>query len=170
MSLQVSTVKKISLILLLSAAGIALRSVEIPVVPGVMSFTLGMIIPILAGYLMGIASGVCVGAVVGTYAAMFSQESPLIPFVGNICLGLFAGIGFMAKVKFQKMEKLGEIVKLIIPSIGGGMLPTLSIAILTVPPTIAIISSLLDLLNAFLAATVALIVERIVVKHFPEVA
>ncbi len=170
MSAQTSIIKKISLTLLLSAAGIALRSIEIPIVPEVMSFTLGMIIPILAGYLMGIASGVCVGVVVGTYAAMFSQENPLIPFIGNICLGLFAGIGFMAKAKLQKMEKLGEIVKLIIPSIGGGMLPTLSIAILTVPPMIALISSLLDLLNAFLAAIVALIVEKIIAKHFSEAA
>lgn len=169
MSPQTNIVKKVPLILLLSAAGIVLRSMEIPIVPGVMSFTFGMIVPILAGYLMGIAGGASVGVVVGTYAAMFSQENQLIPFIGNICLGIFAGIGAIAGNKLQK-KTLEDIVKLIIPSVGGGMLPTLGIAILTVPPIIAFISSLLDLLNAFLAAVVALTIEKIVPKHLSETA
>ena len=158
---------KITLIAILAATGIALRSFSIPIFADV-QITPGMIAPILSGMLLGIAPGVFTGLIIGIYAGFVSGEFFLIPLIGNICLGLAPGIISELK-KYQLDDKTKVILFVMLSGIIGGFLPTFGISIWLIPNfNLAIIYGLIDFANAVIAATIAVILWKALIEKFEE--
>ncbi|WEU40941.1 MAG: hypothetical protein OdinLCB4_003270 [Candidatus Odinarchaeum yellowstonii] len=148
---------KVAVISVLSAAGLALRTVAFPITANV-QITPGMIMPILSGILLGLWPGVITGVIVGVYAAVFSGEFWLIPLIGNVCLSLGAGV-VTAILKSNK-DNCSKMVMLVAsPSIIGGFAPTFIIISLITPGAVivALISGVFDMINALIASILALI-------------
>jgi len=149
---------KISLIAVLSATGLALRTVAIPVSYSV-QITPGMIVPILSGIILGLWPGCLTGLIIGIYAAVFSGEFWLIPLIGNLLLAIGAGI--VTDLMKNKNNTIIKIIMLIIsPSIIGGFIPTFSIMYILTPGTVivALTSGAVDTVNALIAAIIAVLV------------
>lgn len=147
---------KISLIAILSAAGLALRTIAIPVAYSV-QITPGMIAPILSGILLGLWPGCLTGLIIGIYAAVFSGEFWLIPLIGNLLLGVGAGLATDLMKNWN--SKTVKIIMLIIsPSIIGGFIPTFSIMCILTPGAVivAFTSGAIDMINALIAAIIAI--------------
>jgi len=137
---------------ILGALGVVLRTFSVQIVENV-QITPGMIAPILSGMLLGISGGILTGSIVGVYAAAFSGEFWLIPLIGNICLGISTGI-----IKFSRNKKYIKSLLFIISSgIIGGFLPTFIFILMLIPNvTVAAVSGLSDLINASIAALIAI--------------
>lgn len=149
---------KVSLIAVLSAVGIALRTVAVPVAYSV-QLTPGMVAPILSGILLGLWPGLTTGLVIGVYAAIFSGEFWLIPLIGNLCLGLGPGLVTAIMHKEEKTKfKIG--LYLLSSAIIGGFIPTFGVMSLIIPGavTIAFISGAIDLTNALIASIIAVLI------------
>ena len=131
--------------------------------------TPGMIAPILSGMLLGFVPGAATGAIIGIYAAVISGEFWVIPFLGNICLGISSGLitSFLSKSVSTPVK---SILYLISAAVIGGFLPTFITIIIFLPDTlfIAALSGMFDFINALLAAVIALIVWIAVINKFPE--
>ncbi|MEM2109023.1 MAG: ECF transporter S component [Candidatus Odinarchaeota archaeon] len=152
-----NTTLKISLIAVLSATGLALRTVAIPISYSV-QITPGMIMPILSGITLGLWPGCLTGLIIGIYAAVFSGEFWLIPLIGNLLLGVGAGI--VTDLMKDKNNTAIKIIMLVIsPSIIGGFIPTFSIMFILTPGTviIALTSGVIDMVNALIAAIIAIL-------------
>ncbi|MHA1835970.1 MAG: ECF transporter S component [Candidatus Odinarchaeia archaeon] len=156
---------KITLTALLGALGIVLRTMAFPIISNV-QLTPGMIAPILSGMLLGLWPGITTGFIIGIYAALFSGEFWVIPLIGNICLGLGAGLVNYFIRDEQKFIK--SSLFLCSSAVIGGFLPTFTVILAFLPETVAVaaISGLFDLVNALIAAIVALIIREILITKF----
>ncbi len=148
---------KVAVIGVLSAAGLALRTVAVPVTVNV-QITPGMIAPILSGILLGLWPGISTGIIVGSYAAVFSGEFWLIPFIGNVLLAVGAGL----TSDLTKKNRVGvfEISMMIIsPTVIGGFIPTFIIMSLIIPGAfiLALLSGVFDMINAMIASIIAVL-------------
>ncbi|UCE10675.1 MAG: hypothetical protein JSW61_01725 [Candidatus Thorarchaeota archaeon] len=161
--LKKNTVALVTLALI-AALGIAVRTfIEIPIVPGLLVLTPGFLFSLLGGVLGGIPGGVIVGGITGIGGAMTGNEPPLLPFLGNVALGIGAGMA----IHIVKERDNIRYVLLVILGGGliGGLLPSLTIfASVLDPPEVIIGLALIDMTQAILWGLVALIVERTIIR------
>ena len=150
-------------IAMIAALGIIVRyTIQIPVIPNVVVLTPGFMFSILGGIVGGIPGGVIVGAIVGVSGALSGTEIPILPMIGNICLGIGSGYAiYLAKrdnVKYYTLVILGS-------GIIGGFIPTMTIFSSFVDPLVVnLIAASIDMAQAFLWAVIALIVERTIIR------
>jgi hypothetical protein len=161
--LKKNTVALVTLALI-AALGISVRTfIEIPVVPGLVVLTPGFLFSLLGGVLGGVPGGIIVGGITGIGGAITGNEPPLLPFLGNVALGIGAGIAIHMtrdrdSIPYALMVVFGG-------GIIGGLLPSMT-SFASVLDSIEIIVGLamIDMIQAFLWGVVALIIERTIIR------
>jgi len=150
-------------IAMIAALGIVVRyTIQIPVIPNVVVLTPGFMFSILGGIVGGIPGGAIVGAIVGVSGALSGTEIPILPMIGNICLGIGSGYA----IYLTKRDNLKYYILVILGSgIIGGFIPTMTIFSSLVDPLVVnLIAASIDMAQAFLWAVVALVVERKIIR------
>ena len=148
---------------LIAALGIVVRyTIQIPVIPNAVVLTLGFLFSLLGGVVGGLPGGIIVGAIVGASGALSGTEIPLLPMFGNICLGIGSGYA----VYFAKRDTTNYYVMVILGGgIIGGFIPTMTVFSSLVDPLIVnFIAASIDMVQAFLWAFVALVVESKIIR------
>jgi hypothetical protein len=150
---------------MIAALGIVIRmTVRIPIIPEFVEITPAFMFSLLGGILGGIPGGVFVGALVGIGGALAGGEAWLIPFVGNICLGV--GTGFVMHFIRDRDSVQFALLTVIGGGIIGGFLATLGImvGILGIEFSLSIIPAIIDMYQALAWAAVALLVESYIIR------
>jgi hypothetical protein len=154
---------------IIAALGIVVRyTIQIPVIPDAVVLTPGFLFSLLGGVIGGLPGGIIVGAIVGASGALSGTEIPLLPMFGNICLGLGSGYA----IYFARRDTLRYYLMVIVGGgIIGGLIPTMTVFSSLVDPLVVnLIAATIDMLQAFLWAIVALVVEskliRPIVGHY----
>ncbi|MFX1329927.1 MAG: hypothetical protein ACFE9W_00085 [Promethearchaeota archaeon] len=149
---------------MLAAVGIVVRMfVRIPVIPGLLDLTPGFLFSELGGVIGGLPGGALVGAIVGLGGAIGGGEPPLLPMIGNICLGI--GTGYAIHVRADRDTLLYIAMVVLGGGIIGGFIPSMTIfAAFTESIELTVLYAAIDMLQAFLWAFVALLLERIVIR------
>lgn len=149
---------------MLAAIGIVVRMfVRIPVIPGLLDLTPGFLFSELGGVIGGLPGGALVGAIVGLGGAMAGGEPPLLPMIGNICLGI--GTGYAIHVRADRDSLSYAVMVILGGGIIGGFIPSMTIfAAFTESIEITILYAAIDMFQAFLWAIVALLLEKIVIR------
>jgi hypothetical protein len=160
--LQKNTVA-LTTLAMLAALGIVVRIfVRIPIATDV-ELTPGFLFSLLGGIIGGVPGGVTVGAIVGLGGALAGGEFPLIPMLGNICLGL--GTGIAIHISRDRDSILYRIVVVLGGGLIGGFIPDLTIFYFLFESfELAVFNAILDMSQAFLWAIVALLVERGIIR------
>jgi len=161
--LQKNTVA-LTTLAMLAALGIVVRMfVRIPVIPGLLDLTPGFLFSELGGVIGGLPGGALVGALVGLGGAIAGGEPPVLPMIGNICLGI--GTGYAIHVKKDRESLLYIAMVILGGGIIGGFIPSMTIfVVFTESLELTILYAVIDMLQAFLWAFVALLLERIVIR------
>ena len=152
----------ISILGTIAALGIVTRMIiRFPIVVGFLEITPGFVFSLLGGVVGGLPGGIMVGAIVGIGGAMVGGETPLLPLIGNICLGV--GTGWVFHVTSNRDSKLYYLLVIVGGGIIGGFLPSLDIVALTGSFEAALIVAILDCIQACLWAVVALFVNKLII-------
>ncbi|MFW9805939.1 MAG: hypothetical protein ACFFFK_04360 [Candidatus Thorarchaeota archaeon] len=149
---------------MIAALGIAVRVfVHIPLIFGVVDLTPGFLFSLLGGIIGGLPGGVLVGAITGLGGAIAFTEPPLLPMIGNICLGIGAGYG-LHLVRNRDSFKYYLLVIIGAPIIGG-FIPTFIISLLYFDPlAIIIAAAIADTIQTLIWVIPALILERYIIR------
>ena len=150
-------------IALIAAIGIVVRfTIQIPIIPNAVVLTPGFMFSILAGIVGGLPGGAIVGAIIGASGSLSGTEIPLLPMFGNICLGVGSGHA----IYFAKRDSMKYYVLVILGSgLIGGFIPTLTIFSSFIDPLLVnLIAASIDMIQAFLWAVVALVLEKIIIR------
>ncbi len=161
--LQKNTVA-LTTLAILAAMGIVVRIfIRIPVIPGLLDLTPGFLFSELGGVIGGLPGGALVGAIVGLGGAVAGGEPPLLPMIGNICLGIGTGYAIHVKTDRDSLLYIGMVI--IGGGVIGGFIPSMTIfAAFTESMELTILYAAIDMLQAFIWAIVALVIERIVIR------
>ena len=152
----------ISVLGIVAALGIVARMfIQIPIIPGILVLTPGFLFSLLGGIIAGLPGGFVVGAIVGFGGASIANEPPLLPFIGNICLGI--GTGWVFHVTSNRDTKMFYILVIIGGALIGGFIPSLAIYALTESIETTIFLALIDCFQACIWAIAALIVNRMII-------
>lgn len=149
---------------LISAIGIVVRVfVRIPLIFGVVELTPGFLFSLLGGIIGGLPGGILVGAITGLGGAMVLAEPPLLPLIGNICLGIGSGyaihlVANRESLKFYLLVILGA-------PIIGGFIPTFLIsALYGIVFEIIIVSAIADTFQTLIWVVPALLIEKFIIR------
>jgi len=147
----------------IAALGIVVRyAVQIPVIPSAVVLTPGFMFSLLGGIVGGLPGGIVVGAIVGVSGALSGTEVPLLPMFGNICLGVGSGCA----IYFAKRDTMRYYaVVLLGGGIIGGFIPTMTVFSSLVDPLVVnLLAATTDMVQAFLWAAMALVVEKKIIR------
>ena len=149
---------------MIAALGIIVRVfIHIPLIFGVVDLTPGFLFSLLGGVIGGLPGGILVGAITGLGGAIAFTEPPLLPMVGNICLGIGAGYG-LHLVRSRDSYKYYFMVIIGAPIIGG-LIPTFIISLLYFDPlAIILAASIADTIQTFIWVFPTLILERYIIR------
>lgn len=150
-------------IAMIAALGIVVRyTIQIPIIPNAVVLTPGFMFSILGGIIGGLPGGIIVGAIIGVSGALSGTEIPILPMIGNICLGIGSGYA----IYLSKRDNLKYYTLVILGSgIIGGFIPTMTIFSSFVDPLIVnVIAASIDMAQAFLWAALALVVEKKIIR------
>ncbi|MHA1769085.1 MAG: hypothetical protein ACTSV3_04460 [Candidatus Thorarchaeota archaeon] len=148
---------------IVAALGIVVRFwIQITVIPNVVVLTPGFMFSLLGGILGGAPGGVLVGAVVGLSGALTGTEIPILPMIGNICLGLGSGYA----IYISKRDTIKYYVLVILGGgIIGGFIPTMTIfSSLEDSLAVNLAVASIDMIQGFLWAAAALVVEKLIFR------
>jgi LytS/YehU family sensor histidine kinase len=152
----------VSILSIISALGIVARiSIQIPLIPGLLVLTPGFLFSQLGGIIAGIPGGFIVGAIVGIGGAIAGGEPPLLPFIGNIFLGL--GTGWVLHVISDRESKMYYLLVILGGALIGGFIPSLIIYALTESIEMILLLAFIDCFQACIWAIGALIINRVVI-------
>ena len=149
---------------LIAALGIIVRFfLRFPIVIGVVELTPGFLFSLLGGVIGGLPGGILVGAITGLGGAIALAEPPLLPFIGNIFLGIGSGFAIHL-VKSRDSMKYYLLVIIGAPIIGG-FIPTFVISVLYgVVFDLVLISAISDTIQTLIWVIPAIIIERAIVR------
>lgn len=148
---------------LIAALGIVVRyAIQIPVIPNAVVLTPGFLFSLLGGVVGGLPGGIIVGAIVGASGAISGTEVPLLPMLGNICLGIGSGYA----IYFAIRDTMRYYMLVILGGgIIGGFIPTMTVFSSLVDPLIVnLVAATIDMAQAFLWAATALVVEKRIIR------
>jgi len=151
-------------LVMISALGIVVRVfVHIPLIFGVVDLTPGFLFSLLGGVIGGIPGGVLVGAITGLGGAMALTEPPLLPMLGNICLGIGAGCAIHP---LSDRDNLKYYILVILGApIIGGFIPTFVISLLYFDPiTIVFAAAIADTIQTLIWVFPALLIEKYIIR------
>jgi len=148
---------------LIAALGIVVRyAIQVPIIPNVVVLTPGFVFSILAGIVGGLPGGAIVGAIIGASGALSGTEIPLLPMIGNMCLGI--GSGYAIYFANRDTEKYYMLV-ILGSGVIGGFIPTMTIFASFVDPFIVnLVAATIDMMQAFVWAFVALFLEKAIIR------
>lgn len=149
---------------LIAALGIIVRVfIHIPLIFGVVDLTPGFLFSLLGGVIGGIPGGLLVGSITGLGGAIALTEPPLLPMIGNICLGIGAGYGLhLARNRDSFMYYLMVIIG---APIIGGFIPTALISLLYFDPLgIVIVAAIADTIQTLIWVFPALLIEKYIIR------
>jgi len=151
----------LALLVTLTALGVVLRQVAIPVAVNI-TLTPGFMAPLLTGLLLGPVAGVVCGVIVGLSGAL--TEWWLLPVMGNIALGLSTGI--LSLVRGRLPLSVWVVLCMVMAVVVGGFLPTFAekTVVELLPAFAAAIEASIDAAQAGVWAAVALLLEASVVR------
>ncbi|RDE13488.1 MAG: hypothetical protein C4K48_08260 [Candidatus Thorarchaeota archaeon] len=147
----------------IAALGIVVRyTVQIPVIPNAVVLTPGFMFSLLGGIVGGLPGGITVGAIVGASGALSGSEVPLLPMFGNICLGVGSG----CVIYFVRRDTMRYYALVLLGSgIIGGFIPTMTVFSSLVDSLVVnLIAATIDMIQAFLWAAMALVVEKKIIR------
>ena len=149
---------------MIAALGAVVRLVvRIPVIPEWLELTPGFMFSELGGIIGGVPGGILVGAVVGMGGAFAGVEVPILPMIGNICLGI--GTGYAIHVTSDRDDWKYWAMVVVGGAIIGGFIPTMTIlASATDAFELSVIYAMIDAAQAALWAVAALILEKSVIR------
>ena len=149
---------------LIAALGIIVRLfVRIPIIPGLLELTPGFLFSELGGVIGGIPGGIVVGAIVGIGGALGGGEVPILPMIGNICLGI--GTGWAIHLSSDRDNIRYALMAIAGAGIFGGFIPSMTVfAGFAGSLEAAFIAAIIDGVQATLWAVVALLLERIIIR------
>ncbi|TXT57710.1 MAG: conserved membrane protein of unknown function [Candidatus Thorarchaeota archaeon] len=148
----------------LGTLGIVVRMfVRIPLIPGLLELTPGFLFSELGGVVGGIPGGILVGTIVGIGGAIAGGEVPLLPLIGNMALGL--GTGYAIHITKTRDGIKYAILAILGGGIIGGFIPSMTIfAGVGVPFETVFFYAFMDMIQAFLWAIVAIVVEKQIIR------
>ena len=147
----------------IAALGIVVRyTVQIPVIPNAVVLTPGFMFSLLGGIIGGLPGGITVGAIVGASGALSGTEVPLLPMFGNICLGIGSGYA----IYFTRRDTMRYYAMVLLGGgIIGGFFPTMTVFSSLVDPLVVnLVAATTDMIQAFIWAVMALIVEKKIIR------
>ncbi len=154
----------IAVLAIIAALGLIMRYlVRITIIPELVEITPGFLFSELGGIIGGIFGGILVGLAVGIGGAMGAGELSIIPLVGNIFLGI--GTGYAVHITKERDSKKYMILAILGGGIIGGFIPDMTI-FLFLSETIeaAFLLAIIDMIQGFIWAAVAIIVERSLIR------
>jgi hypothetical protein len=152
----------ISILAIISALGIITRVfIRFSLFIGFVEITPGFVFSLLGGIIGGLPGGILVGAVVGIGGALAAAEPPILPLIGNICLGI--GTGWVIHAKSNRESMSYYLMVIISGGLIGGFIPSLVIFALTESMDIALIWAIADCIQACFWAIVALFINKMVI-------
>ena len=149
---------------MIAALGIVVRVfVHIPLIFGVVDLTPGFLFSLLGGVIGGLPGGILVGAITGLGGAMAMTEPPLLPMIGNICLGVGAGYALHLG---KNRDNLRYYLLIIIGApIIGGFIPTFVISLLYFDPLgIVLAAAIADTIQTLIWVFPALLIEKYIIR------
>ncbi|MHA2025819.1 MAG: hypothetical protein ACW98U_07940 [Candidatus Thorarchaeota archaeon] len=149
---------------LIAAIGIIVRVfVRIPLIFGVVELTPGFLFSLLGGVIGGLPGGILVGAITGLGGAMALAEPPLLPFIGNICLGIGSGYAIHLVLNRDTLRYYGLVI--IGAPIIGGFIPTFLIsALYGLTIELIVVSAITDMIQTLIWVIPALLIEKLVIR------
>ena len=149
---------------MIAALGIVVRVfVHIPLIFGVVDLTPGFLFSLLGGVIGGLPGGILVGSITGLGGAMALTEPPLLPVIGNICLGIGAGYA-LHFVNSRDIFRYYIMVIVGAPIIGG-FIPTFVISLLYFDPLgIVIAAAIADTIQTLIWVIPALLLEKYIIR------
>ncbi len=165
-SLSKHTAILITLAILGSIGIFARFYIRVTLIPGFFELTLGFFFSLLGGIIGGIPGGIFVGIIVGLGGLLAGGEFPLLPLLGNICLGI--GTGYAIHVTRDRESIKYAFLVIIGGALIGGFLPTLLISLaLAESLVLSLIYAVFDMIQAFVWAVLAIFVDRtIIIPYF----
>lgn len=160
--LQRNTVA-LTTISLIAALGLIVRyALQIPVVPEFVELTPGFLFSILGGIIGGIPGGIITGAAVGIGGSLSGVGFSVLTLFGNICLGIGGGYA----IYFAERGTTKYNILVIFGSgIIGGFIPTMTMFYtFGLPFVINLGYASIDMMQGFLWAVLAIIVERKIIR------
>ncbi len=151
----------VATIAIVGALGAAVRLfVRIVVFPG-LELTPGFMFSELGGLLGGVPGGVLTGVIVGMGGAIAGVEEPVLPIIGNICLGI--GTGIASRLKVGRDSWIFRITAMVGAGLIGGFIPTY-LLFSGFQFQVQLVPAVIDGCQAILWAAAALVVERTLVR------
>jgi hypothetical protein len=149
---------------MIAALGIVVRVfVHIPLIFGVVDLTPGFLFSLLGGVIGGLPGGILVGAITGLGGAMALTEPPLLPMIGNICLGI--GAGYALHLVRDRDNLKYYLMVIIGAPIIGGFIPTFVISLLYFDPmSIIMAAAIADTVQTLIWVFPALLIERAIIR------
>ena len=149
---------------LIAAIGIIVRVfVRIPLIFGVVELTPGFLFSLIGGVIGGLPGGILVGAITGLGGAMALAEPPLLPFIGNICLGI--GSGYAIHLVVNRDTLRYYLLVIIGAPIIGGFIPTFLIsALYGLTIELIVVAAIMDTIQTLIWVIPALLIEKLVIR------
>jgi hypothetical protein len=150
-------------IAIVAALGMVVRfAIQIPVIPDLVELTPGFLFSILGGILGGIPGGIIAGTAVGIGGALAGGSLSILTLLGN----LFLGIGGGYAIYFAKRDSPKYNILVILGAgIIGGWIPSMTLfAAVGVPFSANLFVASIDMVQGFLWAVVALLLERVIIR------
>ncbi len=154
----------LAILAIIAALGLLMRYlIRITIIPELVEITPGFLFSELGGVIGGIFGGVLVGLAVGIGGAMGGGEFSIIPLVGNIFLGI--GTGYAVHITKERDSMKYALLAILGGGLIGGFIPDMTI-FLFLSETIeaAFILAIIDMLQGFIWAFVAIILERSIIR------
>lgn len=154
----------LSTLAIIAAIGIVVRIfVRIPLIFGVVELTPGFLFSLLGGIIGGVPGGILVGAITGIGGAMALAEPPLLPFIGNICLGI--GTGYAIHLVKSRDSLKYYLLAIIGAPIIGGFIPTFLIsALYGLAIELIIVSAITDAIQTLIWVIPAILIEKLIIR------
>jgi hypothetical protein len=159
-----SNTTALSVLALIAALGLVFRyAIRIMIIPDLIEITPGFLFSELGGVIGGIPGGALVGLCVGIGGALAGGEFSLIPLVGNIFLGI--GTGYAVHITGERDSTKYFLLAVLGGGLIGGFIPDMTI-FLFLSETIeaAFLLALIDMIQGFVWAAVAIIIERTIIR------
>jgi hypothetical protein len=135
--------------------------IRIPIIPGILELTPGFLFSQLGGILAGLPGGFVVGTIVGIGGASIAGEPPLLPFIGNICLGI--GTGWVFHIISDRESMMFYLSVIIGGTLIGGFIPSFVIYALTESIETTLFLAIVDSFQACIWAIAALFVNKLII-------
>lgn len=154
----------LAILAIIASLGLLMRYlVRITIIPELVEITPGFLFSELGGIIGGILGGVIVGLAVGIGGAMGGGEFSIIPLVGNIFLGI--GTGYAIHITKERDSMKYALMAILGGGLIGGFIPDMTIFLfLSETVEVAFLFAIIDMIQGFIWAAVAIIIERKLIR------